>query len=33
LNSKSVHNTLDIWGNGTAHDWPWWRNMIQKHIS
>jgi esterase/lipase superfamily enzyme len=32
LNSKSVHNTLDIWGNGTAHDWPWWRNMIQKHI-
>jgi esterase/lipase superfamily enzyme len=32
LNDKAVPNQLDIWGDGTGHDWPWWRNMIQKHI-
>lgn len=32
LNDKAVPNQLDIWADGTGHDWPWWRNMIQKHI-
>lgn len=32
LHSKSVGHTLDIWGNHTKHDWPWWREMIRKHI-
>jgi esterase/lipase superfamily enzyme len=32
LNAKAVGNRLDIWGNGTQHDWPWWRNMIQHHL-
>jgi esterase/lipase superfamily enzyme len=32
LNDKAVPNQLDVWGDGTGHDWPWWRNMIQKHI-
>lgn len=32
LYRKSVQHTLDIWGNQTKHDWPWWRNMIRKHI-
>lgn len=32
LNRKSVPSTLDIWGEQTKHDWPWWREMIKKHI-
>lgn len=32
LNRKGISNTLDIWGNKTKHDWPWWRDMIKKHI-
>jgi esterase/lipase superfamily enzyme len=32
LYRKSVPHTLDIWGNQTKHDWPWWRDMIRKHI-
>ncbi|KPP95128.1 MAG: hypothetical protein HLUCCA01_04400 [Bacteroidetes bacterium HLUCCA01] len=32
LERKSVPHQLDIWGNQTKHDWPWWRDMIQKHI-
>lgn len=29
---KSIPHTLDIWGNQTRHDWPWWCDMIRKHI-
>jgi esterase/lipase superfamily enzyme len=32
LHRKSIPHTLDIWGNQTKHDWPWWRDMIKKHI-
>jgi len=32
LHRKSVPHTLDIWGDQTKHDWPWWRDMIKKHI-
>ena len=32
LNDKGIGHWLDVWGNGTAHDWPWWRAMIQKYI-
>lgn len=32
LHRKTVPHTLDIWGNQTKHDWPWWRDMIKKHI-
>lgn len=33
LNGKAVHNQLDLWLDGTGHDWPWWRQMISKHIA
>jgi esterase/lipase superfamily enzyme len=32
LNAKSIPHVLDVWGNQTKHDWPWWRDMIRKHI-
>ncbi len=27
---RGVPHYLDVWKNGTAHDWPWWRGMAQK---
>ena len=32
LHRKSIPHVLDIWGDQTKHDWPWWRDMIKKHI-
>jgi esterase/lipase superfamily enzyme len=29
--SKGVGNALRLW-DGWAHDWPWWRQMIQMYI-
>ena len=31
LSAKGLPRTLDIW-DGAWHDWPWWRQMILKHI-
>ncbi len=31
LRAKGIPHTLDIW-NQAWHDWPWWRQMTQKHI-
>lgn len=30
LRAKSIPHWLDIWGNGTGHDWPWWQAMAVK---
>lgn len=30
FNAKSIPNCLDVWGDGTGHDWPWWRQMAIK---
>ena len=30
MGSKHVPHLLDVWKNGTAHDWPWWQNMARK---
>lgn len=30
LNSKAIPHWLDVWGNNTGHDWPWWQKMAQK---
>jgi esterase/lipase superfamily enzyme len=27
---KGVPHFLDVWKNGTAHDWPWWQDMARK---
>jgi esterase/lipase superfamily enzyme len=32
MDNKSVPHWLDVWGNGTAHDWPWWRQMAVKYF-
>jgi esterase/lipase superfamily enzyme len=29
--AKGLPHTLDIW-EPAWHDWPWWRQMILKHI-
>ena len=28
---KGIGNALRLW-DGWAHDWPWWRQMVQKYI-
>lgn len=30
MKAKSIPHWLDVWGNGTGHDWPWWERMAQK---
>jgi esterase/lipase superfamily enzyme len=32
LNSKGIPHWLDVWGDGTGHDWPWWQSMAQKFL-
>ncbi len=32
LGAKGILHQLDEWKDGTAHDWPWWRAMIRKHL-
>jgi len=28
--AKSIPHWLDVWGDGTGHDWPWWQKMTVK---
>jgi esterase/lipase superfamily enzyme len=30
MHAKSIPHWLDVWGNGTGHDWPWWQQMAVK---
>ena len=30
--AKSIPHWLDIWGDGTGHDWPWWQQMAVKFL-
>lgn len=32
LNHKGIPHWLDVWGDHTGHDWPWWQRMAQKHF-
>lgn len=32
LNAKAVPHWLDVWGNHTGHDWPWWVEMVRKYF-
>jgi esterase/lipase superfamily enzyme len=32
LAAKGVNHILDIWGDGAAHDWPWWQQMAVKYL-
>jgi esterase/lipase superfamily enzyme len=28
--AKQIPYWLDVWGNHTGHDWPWWQQMSAK---
>jgi len=28
--SKQIPHWLDVWGDHTGHDWPWWQQMEGK---
>lgn len=30
MTNKAMPHWLDVWGDGTGHDWPWWRQMVAK---
>lgn len=32
MNAKSIPHWLDVWGDQTGHDWPWWQKMAQKYF-
>jgi esterase/lipase superfamily enzyme len=32
LFNKGIPHQMDVWGHGVVHDWPEWRNMLQKHL-
>ncbi len=32
LRSKGIPVRLDVWGDATGHDWPWWKHMAQVYL-
>jgi esterase/lipase superfamily enzyme len=30
LSNKQIPHWLDVWRDGTGHDWPWWQRMAVK---
>jgi esterase/lipase superfamily enzyme len=32
MTKKAIPHWLDVWGNGTGHDWPWWQQMAAKYF-
>lgn len=32
LAARSIPHVLDVWGDGTGHDWPWWQQMARKFL-
>jgi esterase/lipase superfamily enzyme len=32
LQSRGIPHWLDIWGDGTGHDWTWWQAMARKFL-
>ena len=33
MEAKHIPHWLDVWGDGTGHDWPWWQQMAAKYFS
>jgi len=31
--SKNIPHWLDIWRDGTGHDWQWWKKMVKKYFN
>jgi len=32
MSAKGIPHHLDVWGDGTGHDWPWWKQMLLKYF-
>jgi esterase/lipase superfamily enzyme len=32
LAERGIPCELDVWGNDSAHDWPWWQRQIAHHL-
>jgi len=32
LHAKAAPHWLDVWGDHTGHDWPWWERMAVKYF-
>jgi esterase/lipase superfamily enzyme len=32
LSHRSIPHRLDVWGEGTGHDWPWWQQMARTYF-
>jgi len=32
LSAKGIPHWLDVWGDHSGHDWPWWQQMAIKHF-
>jgi len=30
--TKNLPCQLDVWGDDTGHDWPWWQRMLQTYL-
>ena len=32
LRAKQIPHQLDVWGDSTGHDWPWWQRMARVYL-
>jgi esterase/lipase superfamily enzyme len=32
MRSKGINHRLDVWRDGTGHDWPWWHKMLTTYL-
>ena len=32
MRAKGIPVQMDVWGDGTRHDWPWWQRMVQVYL-
>lgn len=32
LRGKNIPHRLDVWGDGSGHDWPFWQRMIRTYL-
>ena len=32
MREKGIPHRLDVWGDRTGHDWPWWQHMAQVYF-
>ncbi len=30
--AKDIPHRLDVWGDSTGHDWPWWQKMVRNYL-